>query len=80
MAREAGLRIEFDPDMDGYEPTWFVLPDRGDTLTRFAKMAYEAGAAAEREALLKHAFPARVIQGQVQVVMVSNIRARGEKK
>jgi hypothetical protein len=53
MAREAGLRIEFDPDMDGYEPTWFVLPDRGDTLARFAKMCYEAGAAAEREACAK---------------------------
>ena len=53
LAREAGLRIEFDPDMDGYEPTWFVLPDRGDTLTRFAKMVYERGRREENEACAK---------------------------
>lgn len=46
MAREAGFRIEFDPEAYGHEPTWFVLGDRGETLERFAALV----AAAEREA------------------------------
>ena len=52
MAREVGLRITFDPDDpddEDYEPMWFVGEDRGDTLTRFFNLAYEAGAAAERK-------------------------------
>ena len=80
MAREAGFRIEFDPEAYGHEPTWFVLGDRGETLERFAALV----AAAEREAC------ARVCEDDVQTwshpgsitreECAAAIRARGQKE
>jgi hypothetical protein len=63
MAREAGAHEKHG--------VYYLLPDE---LEHFAALVAEA----EREALLKHSLPARVIHGQMQVVMVSDIRARSK--
>jgi hypothetical protein len=41
-----------------------------------AKAAYEAGAATERVAILRHAMPAHDVDGHSEIVTVADIRAR----
>ncbi len=50
-----------------------------DGIEQVARAAYEAGAAAEREAILRHAQPAHDVDGHCEIVVAAAIRARGEK-
>jgi len=71
MAKKSGFPI----DRDGIP---FVEHDDGECwkeLQRFATLV----AAAEREAILRHAQPAHDVDGHCEIVAANDIRARGEK-
>ena len=55
----------------------YLLPQR--YFERFFHAAYEAGAAAERENILKHAMKAHDVDGHCDIVLCADVRARGEK-
>ena len=65
LAREAGGLL---PD-----PIVFIA-----AYERFFQAAYAAGAAAEREAILRHATQAHDVDGHCEIVTVAAIRARGK--